>query len=120
MKKITRGTIRAFDVDFAQCECKGTLHQRSGMQVVAVKWKRTDKDPNGRVRFQCMRCKTAWSMNNVAASGDSILLDPRHPEEVARRLSIDTYYDDYVAVNTRQRGDVLGTCSGRVSCSKPQ
>lgn len=94
-----RGVIKAFDVDFAHCECKGTVHEAANMQVVSVKWKRTDNDPNGRVRFQCQRCKKSWSMGNVRSRGTGIVLYAAHPEEVKRRKRIHPEYDTYVAVN---------------------
>lgn len=69
------------------------------MQVVPVKWKRTDNNPNGRVRFQCMRCKHSWSMNNIRTLGGGLHIDESHPEEVKRRRKISPYYNEDVAVN---------------------
>lgn len=92
-------TIRAFDVDFSPCECRGTLHKTTRLQVIAVRWKRTDKRPSGRVRFQCMRCKHSWSMNNIKPMGTGIILDAGHPEEIIRRNKISDDYDTKIAVN---------------------
>jgi hypothetical protein len=99
MSAVTKGTIKTFDVDFAHCDCKGTPNKKICMMVIPIKWKRTDKSPNGRVRFTCMRCKTSWSMNNISKAGSGIALDANHPEERARRKAIHPDYDHAVAVN---------------------
>jgi hypothetical protein len=94
-----KNTLRSFDVDFSPCDCKGTVHVATRMQVISVRWKRTDKHPHGRVRFQCMRCKTSWSMNNIKGGATTIKLDAGHPEEIKRRKAIHKYYNDVIAVN---------------------
>lgn len=90
-------TLRAFDVDFAHCTCMGTRH-KSGILVIAVRWKRK---PCGKTRFQCMRCKTTWSMDNVALEGKRLMLDQSHPQERARRFAIDPDFNHVLAVNIR-------------------
>lgn len=97
--KVMKGTIRAFDVDSSPCACLGTKHKMSRLQVIAVRWKRTDNDPNGRVRFQCMRCKTTWSKEHVKRAGSGIHMDGNDPEEKARRKVIHPDYDKVIAVN---------------------
>lgn len=92
------GTIRAFDVDFARCECEGTRHQKSGLWVIAVRWKRK---PCGKTRFSCMRCKGTWSMNDIPLHGDGISVGADHPEEIARRYAIDPDFNLMLAVNIK-------------------
>ena len=94
-----KNTLRSFDVDFSPCDCKGTKHSASRMQVIPIKWKRTDNNPHGRVRFQCMRCKQSWSMDNIKGGATTIKLDAGHPEEIARRAKVHKYYDEVIAVN---------------------
>lgn len=121
--KVSKGTIRCFDVDFAHCDCVGTRNRATDMQVIPIKWKRTDSDPNGRVRFQCMRCKQTWSMNNIRRKGSGIELDCSHSEEIARRMDIDPDYNELIAVNVggaaQSPGSFPGVYSGRASCIRP-
>lgn len=117
-----KNTIRSFDVDFAPCDCEGTKNIATRMQVIAVRWKRTDKNPNGKMRFQCMRCKTSWSMNNVPG-GTKPSFNASHPEEVKRRAAISPDYNQRIAVNlgirTNTSAHFRGVLSGRASCRKP-
>lgn len=96
-KVITSDTLRAFDVDFAHCACEGTPH-KSGIWVIAVRWKRK---ACGKTRFQCMRCKTRWSMDNIAMEGNRLVLDRSNPQERARRASIDPDFNRLLAVNIK-------------------
>lgn len=100
--KTTKGTMRAFDVDFAHCSCEGTVHKQTRMRIIPVRWKRKS---SGQTRFQCMRCKQSWSMNDVPAFGGGLVLDATHPEEVARRRAIHQHYNEVVAVNIN-----IGSC----------
>ena len=97
MPKALSGTIRSFDVDFAHCGCKGTWH-KSGLLVLAVRWKRK---PCGKTRFQCMRCKGTWSMDNIATAQGSLVMDSSHPQERERRQSIHPDFNHVMAVNIR-------------------
>lgn len=95
--KAVSETLRAFDVDFAHCECKGTRH-KSGVFVIAVRWKRKSC---GKTRFQCMRCKTAWSMSEVALLSGRLVLDASHPQERKRRQEIHPNFNHVMAVNIK-------------------
>jgi len=114
---LKKGTCKSFDVDFAPCDCKGTRHQTSQMQVIAVKWKQTTKD---RVRFQCQRCKKSWVMSGIRFKGSGIILDASNPEEIKRRSKIKDYYQTTVNLGPRSNSfnaeDFPGqrTSTGRV------
>ena len=115
-----KNTNRSFDVDFSPCNCLGTKYKNTGLMVISVKWKRTDSNPDGRVRFQCMRCKESWSMDNIKSIGGiGFRLDSNHPEEVDRRDAISSRYNELIAVNIGSMRTTVGTCSGRISCRKP-
>lgn len=118
----TKGINKSFDVDFAHCNCVGTKHALTGLQVVSVQWKRTDKDPNGRVRFQCQRCKMKWSMNNVRTMGSGLNLDANHPEEIKRRRAIPYFYEtvavNHYAIGSQSPGTFPGAPAGRINSGK--
>ena len=65
----TNGLIRSFAADQAPCNCDGMPYKQTGLMAISVKWKLSGKNPSGKVRFQCVRCKTRWNKVGVSWNG---------------------------------------------------